>query len=99
MIKHIPDEILKPFLHSYEKGDVWQVHCGDRWLIIFLYLDNQIVHNKDLPAYQKLKQEYYELIDKYLDLRISGPKDISLNFDSKENFDEKYKGSWQLYYT
>lgn len=99
MPKYIPDEILKPFLHSYEQGDVWQVHCGDRWLTVFVHLDNQIAHNKDLPAYQKLRQEYYQLVEKYLDLSISSDKEISLKFDSKENFDKKYNGSWQLYYT
>ena len=99
MGKYIPDDILKPFLHSYEKDDVWQVHCGDRWLIVWLFTNDQIDFNKDLPIYQKMKEEYFKLVDKYLDLRISSPNDISVDFESKENFETKYRSSWQFYYT
>ena len=99
MAKYIPEEILKTFLHSYEKGDVWQVHSGDRWLTIWLYTNNQIDDNKNLPIYQKMKEEYFKLVDKYLDLKISNFNDISLDFESKENFDTKFRSSWQFYYT
>ena len=99
MAKYIPDEILKLFLHSYETGDVWQVHSGDQWLTVWLYSNSQIQHNKDLPIYEKLKEEYFKLINKYLDLKLSSSNDINLSFESKENFDTKYMGSWQFYYT
>ena len=98
MAKYIPNEILKPFMKSYEKGDVWQVHTGERWIKIFVYLDSQIEENKSLPIYQQMKEEYFKLIDKHLDLHLSGSGDISLLFDSKENFENKYKGNWYMYY-
>jgi len=98
MAKYIPNEILKPFLHSYQNGDVWQVHCGDTWVTVWLYLNSQIEHNKDLPIYKNMKEEYYRLVDKYLDLNISNSNDINLSFDSKENFENKYKGDWYIYY-
>jgi hypothetical protein len=98
MAKYIPDEILKPFLRSYEKGDVWQVHCGDKWLTVFLYSDNQIMDNKDLLIYQRMKREYFKLVDEYLDLHLPSSEDISVNFDSKENFEKKYQGDWYSYY-
>jgi hypothetical protein len=98
MAKYIPDEVLKPFLHSYEKDDIWQVHSGDRWLTVFLYTDSQIKASKDLPIYQQMKEEYYKLVDKYLDFRLSDASDINLYFDSKENFEKKYQGNWYNYY-
>lgn len=99
MAKYIPDEILKPFLNSYENGDVWQVHSGDRWLTVWLHSNEQIETNKDLPIYQKMKEQYFKLVDEYLDLKLHSSNDINLYFESKENFDTKYRGSWQFYYT
>ena len=99
MPKYIPDEILKPFLQSYKNGDVWQIHSGDRWLTVWLFLNDQIENNINLPIHQKMRQEYFKLVDKYLDLRLSSFKDITLDFESKENFDTKYRSSWQFYYT
>jgi hypothetical protein len=98
MAKYIPEEILKTFLHSYEKGDVWKIHSGDRWLTIFFHTDRQIKDNEDLPIHQQMKEEYYKLVDKYLELRLSDASQIIINFDSKENFDKKYKGNWYNYY-
>ena len=99
MAKYIPDEILKPFLNSYENGDVWQVHSGDRWLTVWLHSNEQIETNKDLPIYQKMKEQYFKLVDEYLDLKLHSSNDINLYFESKENFDTKYRASWQFYYT
>jgi hypothetical protein len=98
MAKYIPDKILKPFLRSYEKGEVWQVHQGENWLLVFLYYDNQIDANKDLPIYQQMKEEYFKLASKYLDVGLSGPEDISIHFDSKENFESNCRGNWNYYY-
>ena len=98
MAKYIPDEILKAFTSSYEKGDVWQIHSGDRWLTVFLFSEGQIQSNKGLPIYQQLKMEYFKLVDQYLDLHLVGINDINLYFDSKENFENKYQGNWYNYY-
>ena len=98
-MKYIPDDILKPFLRSYENADVWQVHSGDRWLTVWLYSNRQIEDHKNLPIYKKMKEEYYKLVDKYLDLDLSNANDINLYFESKENFETKYRSSWQFYYT
>ena len=99
MPKYIPDEILKPFLHSYTKGDVWQVHAGDRWLTVWLYTNKQIEENKHLPLYQQMKEAYCVLVKKHLDLHIDSADDIGLGFESKENFETKYRSSWPFYYT
>jgi len=95
MDKYIPNEILKSFTDSYEKEDVWQIHSGNYWLTIFLYKENQIEYNRNLPKYLKIKAGYLELVNKYLDPDI---KEISLSFDSKENFEKIYKGNWYDYY-
>lgn len=93
MAKYIPNEILKPFLKSYENGDVWQVHCGDKWLTVWLYTNDQIENNKGLLIHQQMREEYFKLVNKYLELKLSSFKDISLDFESKENFDTKYRSS------
>lgn len=97
MAKYIPDEKLKEFQKRYENGDVWQVHTGDTWLTVFLYKNEQIARNKGLPVYDQMIEDYASLVHTYLDLPKTSS--ISLEFDSKENFETKYRGSWQFYYT
>ena len=99
MAKYIPQEILQPFLRSYEKDDVWQVHCGDRWLTVWVYENSQIEHNRGLPVHRRMREEYYNLAVKYLELNLTNCDDIDLSFNSKEDFEAKYSGSWQFYYT
>ena len=97
--KHIPSDILETFLNSYKKGDIWQVHqLNDKWLIVFLFRDEQIALNKNLPIYQTMKDEYFKLVKQYLNVGISSSEDISIQFDSKENFESKYDGNWYYYY-
>ena len=99
MEKYIPDDVLNNFLNSYKKGDIWQVHqLNDKWLIVFLYFDKQIESNKNLPIYQRMRDEYFSLVKQYLDPKTSSSKDISIKFDSKENFEKKYEGDWYNYY-
>jgi hypothetical protein len=73
--KYIPNDILKTFLKSFEKGDIWQVHqLNERRLIVFLYFDKQIEPNKNLLIYQKVKEEYFKLVKQYSDVQISSAK-------------------------
>lgn len=97
--KYIPSDILKSFLTSFEKGDIWQVHqLNEKWLIVFLFRDEQIEINKSLPIYQAMKDEYFKLVKQYLNVKFSSPDEISIQFDSKENFENKYQGNWYFYY-
>ncbi|WP_259066681.1 hypothetical protein HDF24_21615 [Mucilaginibacter sp. X4EP1] len=93
--KYIPKEILDSFTSLYQNEDIWQIHSGNYWLTIFLYKENQIEFNKDLPKYNEIKKGYLELVNKYLDPEI---KEIYLTFDSKESFEIKYGGNWYDYY-
>jgi hypothetical protein len=96
MAKYIPNEKLKEFQSRYEKDDVWQVHTGDTWLTVFLYKNDQLEKNKGLQVYEQMKEEYTMLVRTYLDVPLTSS--ISLEFDSKENFETKYRGSWNFYY-
>ena len=97
--KYIPSAILKTFLSSFEKGDIWQVHQrNERWLLVFLFPDDQMELDKRLPIYQERKDEYFKLVKHYLNVGFSSSADISIQFDSKENFESKYQGNWYFYY-
>ncbi|MFN8283323.1 MAG: hypothetical protein U0U67_08925 [Chitinophagales bacterium] len=99
MAKYIPNDLLEKFLKSYENDDIWQVHqLNSIWLIVFLYYDKQIDENKNLPIYQQMKNEYFELVKKYLDDAPENANQINIQFDSKEKFDSKYNGDWYDYY-
>ena len=95
MEKYIPNDVVEVLTNFYEKEDVWQIHSGDYWLVIFLYKDSQIEHNQNLPKYLELKEKYLELVHLYLNPTV---KEIYLSFNSKENFEKKYGGNWYDYY-
>jgi hypothetical protein len=99
MARYIPDDIMKEFQRKYETGDIWQVHTGDTWLTFFLYSNDQIEHNKTLPIYEQIRNEYFDLLVKYRYNLVCQADDITIYFDSKENFETKYRGNWQFYYT
>jgi hypothetical protein len=97
--KYIPGDILKSFLTSFEKGDIWQIHqLNEKRLIVFLFREDQIEANKSLPIYQAMKDEYFKLVIQYLNVKFLRSEEISIQFDSKENFDQKYQGNWYFYY-
>ena len=97
--KFIPGDILKSFLTSFEKGDIWQVHqLNEKRLIVFLFRDEQIELNRGLTIYQSMKNEYFKLVKQYLNTKLKSPDEISILFDSKENFDKKCEGNWYHYY-
>lgn len=97
--KYIPSEILKNFLTSFEKGDIWQVHqLNEKRLIVFLFRNDQIESNKYLPIFQEMKDQYFNLVIRYLSINYLSSADISIQFDSKENFENKYQSNWHFYY-
>ena len=98
MSKFIPGEIMDAFNSSYTKEDVWQIHSGHSWLTVFLFKENQIEENRDLPKYVEMKALYLKLVNKYLDPPYSEIDKIHLSFDSKENFEAKFGGNWYDYY-
>ena len=99
MAKYIPKVVLEKSFKSFKRGDIWQVHqLTDKRLIVFLYFDRQIDSNKALPVYETMKDEYFRLVKQYLDTKVLSPNDISILFDSKENFENKYEGNWYHYY-
>jgi hypothetical protein len=97
--KYIPNDILETFLTSFEIGDIWQVHqLNEIRLIVFLFRNDQIESNKGLPIYQEIKDEYFKLVKHYLNINYFNSADISIQFDSKENFENKYQSNWHFYY-
>jgi hypothetical protein len=84
MPKYIPSDLLNDFQKKFTGGDIWQIHTGDTWLIVFLYRNDQIEQNKDLPVYGTIKQEYTKLAQEYLDLSENNFKKLNWNLTVKK---------------
>lgn len=68
------------------------------YITIFLEKENQIEESRQNPLFEKLKEEYFEIVKEKDEFGFFKKELINLAFDSKENFDINYDSSWFYYY-
>ena len=88
------DELIK----KYKKDNVWEIQMSSFYITIFLEKENQIEENRQKPLFEKLKDEYFEIVKEKDEFGLFKKELINLAFDSKENFDKNYEGNWFYYY-
>jgi hypothetical protein len=88
------DELIK----KYKKDNVWEIHISSFYITIFLEKENQIEESRQKSLFDKLKEEYIEIVKEKDEFGLFKKKLINLAFDSKENFDKNYDSSWFYYY-
>jgi hypothetical protein len=88
------DELIK----KYKKDNVWEIHLSSFYITIFLEKENQIEESRQKPLFEKLKDEYFEIVKEKDEFGLFKKELINLAFDSKENFDKNYEGNWFYYY-
>lgn len=88
------DELIK----KYKKDNIWEIHMSSFYITIFLEKENQIEKSRNEPLFEKLKDEYFEIVKTNDEFGLFKKELINLAFDSKENFDKNYNSSWFYYY-
>ncbi len=88
------DELIK----KYKKDNVWEIHMSSFYITIFLEKENQIEESIEKSLFDKLKEEYFEIVKEKDEFGLFKKELINLAFDSKENFDKNYDSSWFYYY-
>ena len=91
-------EKIDNLLKKYKKDNVWEIHMRSFYITIFLEKENQIEESRQNPLFEKLKEEYFEIVKEKDEFGLFKKELINLAFDSKENFDKNYDSSWFYYY-
>jgi hypothetical protein len=65
--------------------------------VVFYYSDLDIAINESKGISKSITSDYYEILKKYDELNYFTRENIRLKFDSKENLDKNYAGSFFYY--
>jgi septum formation topological specificity factor MinE len=93
-MRFIPNDELNTLFSKYRTGDIIDIGQGTQKSLILIVPASRIELVKESALVQNLKEDLYQLISRYTDEKITGPKDIYIAFESQENFIEKHQSSW-----
>ena len=91
-------EKINELIKKYKKNNIWEIHLSSFYITIFLEKENQIEESRKEPIFEKLKDDYFEIVKEKDEFGLFKKEFLNLNFDSKENFDKNYESSWFYYY-
>ena len=86
------DELIK----RLGNDDIWLIHSNAivGRLVFMFYTDQQRMHYESIGYKALYRSEYFKLVKPYDEFGYMDEADCHLEFDSKENFDNSYGGSW-----
>ena len=94
----ISKEELDNLKRKYSNNRIWDIHVYYQSVIIFFLSEPDVDMNQKEGINDAIISDLHEIIDRYDDFNYSKFDTFYIRFDSKQNFDEKFKGSWQNYY-
>jgi hypothetical protein len=93
----IPKDQLSALIDKYKKEDVWIIQMLITGFKIFYFKERQIEIHRNDKFIEEMKNDFFELIKPYDEFDYIRREQIWIGFDSKENFDKNYGGSWYNY--
>ena len=83
---------------KYLSEGLWEISINHGSVIIFYTTENEIESNNKSGVSKEIENKIKELAHQYDEFRYLEKEPFFLAYDSKENFDKKYKGDWYNYY-
>lgn len=96
--QNIPRDEIAIFINKYKSDCVWDIHCHTSIINVFFYTNKQKNKNIGNPIFDEMCKEYYKMIKQYDEFGYFESNSILVSFDSKENLDNNYNGSFFNYY-
>lgn len=88
-------EILKERLNN---KIVWEIPYQLGYPVVFLYTNAQL-QSESMKSFKELcNNEFFKLIKPFDEFNYLKSGEFQISFESKENFDRKYGGSWHHYW-
>ncbi|MEP6711494.1 MAG: hypothetical protein ABJA37_03710 [Ferruginibacter sp.] len=79
-------------------NELWKVYIGVIYTATFFFFTNKQVQEFSTDAMKKLlTKKYFEILKRHDEFGYYQETDVSIEIESKENFEENYKNSWFNY--
>ncbi len=95
---HIKDEDLKKIAESIDKENIWIIKKFFQGITIFLYRERTISLETKNTILELFKKQYFSKLKQYDEFNYCTLNSLNVKFDTKENFEENYQGSWFYYF-
>jgi hypothetical protein len=76
---------------------IWLLHTQFEYLTVFFQTEDQVRGSERSDIRERCAHEYAKVIAPYDEFGYVARRPIELLFDSRENFEKKYGGSWFAY--
>lgn len=96
--KKIPEIELINFKKKYSAHNIWEIYRVFDSVTVFYYRANQVIENKRNGMSDLMKQDYLKLLKKHDEFGYISLENFEVNFDSKENLDRNYEGSFFYFF-
>jgi hypothetical protein len=93
----IDESEIESLKSSLGNKELWKIRRSFGGVTFFFYTVNQANTAKKSDLLKTYSSAYFELIKKYDEFNYLTSDNFYVSFDSKENFDKNYKGSWFAY--
>lgn len=94
----ISDEEVQSLKARIGNPDIWEIsHCFGH-VTIFFFTEAQVKRYETEGKKQEYARIYFEILKPHDEFGYLHRRDFEIDFDSKQNFDENYEGSWFYYY-
>lgn len=90
--------IEKELFEKYKIYSVWRIYDNDTTLVVFYQRIINVKTNWFIGISKQIKDEFYKTLHKLDEFNIFTYDNLSVHFDSKENFDNKFGGSYKQYF-
>ena len=89
---------LNQIKEKYLSEGLWEISIQHGSVIIFYTLETEIESNNKSGVNKEIENKIKELTHQYDEFGYLEEEPVFFGYDSKENFDKKYKGDWYNYY-
>jgi hypothetical protein len=96
--KNIPQAEIDNLKQQLKTKDIWEIYREFGTTTYFFHTAKQIDRYSKDGTTDQMNKQYLELLKKYDEFDYINSKTFTLSFDSKENFDNVYEGSWFNYF-
>jgi hypothetical protein len=95
--ENVPEAFLVRLKAAYAVNNIWEISRFGQFTTVFFFTDAQLNDKANLSIREAIRRDYYAELTKHDRYGYVHCESFDLLFDSKENFDTKYKSSWFYY--
>lgn len=93
----VTEDEIKRLKKSLNDGDLWKIRPRFAGVTFFFYTDAQLKSRDLVGTQDRFERAYAELVAPHDEFGYLATRGVTVELDSKENFDSVYKGNWFYY--